>query len=108
REDRHPARRANVSMNEAATINARIRQSLATLQESASEAGAGALVDDIAKMLAASETLGQLLRSLPEKLDAVDDSAALRTLRHDLRTPINQIKGYCELLQEEAEDAGDD
>ncbi len=95
-------------MNEAATINARIRQSLATLQESASEAGAGALVDDIAKMLAASETLGQLLRSLPEKLDAVDDSAALRTLRHDLRTPINQIKGYCELLQEEAEDAGDD
>jgi|GEM_PF-1722750 len=27
---------------------------------------------------------------------------ALRTLRHDLRTPINPILGYCELIVEEA------
>lgn len=27
---------------------------------------------------------------------------ALRTLRHDLRTPINPVLGYCELIVEEA------
>ncbi len=31
---------------------------------------------------------------------------AVATLRHDLRTPLNQIIGYSELLQEEAVDAG--
>ena len=30
---------------------------------------------------------------------------ALRALRHDLRTPINPILGYCELIVEEAGDA---
>lgn len=43
-----------------------------------------------------------------------DAAAALRSdgpdtpskLRHELRTPINQILGYSELLQEEAEDSG--
>jgi signal transduction histidine kinase len=33
------------------------------------------------------------------------DAAALRALRHDLRTPINPILGYCELIVEEAGDA---
>jgi signal transduction histidine kinase len=31
----------------------------------------------------------------------------LRTFKHDLRTPINHIIGYSELLLEEATDAGD-
>lgn len=31
---------------------------------------------------------------------------AVATLRHDLRTPLNQIIGYSELLQEDTEDAG--
>lgn len=33
------------------------------------------------------------------------DTEALRALRHDLRTPINPILGYCELIAEEAGDA---
>lgn len=33
------------------------------------------------------------------------DAAALRMLRHDLRTPINPILGYCELIVEEAGNA---
>lgn len=33
------------------------------------------------------------------------DTTALRALRHDLRTPINPILGYCELIVEEAGDA---
>jgi len=32
--------------------------------------------------------------------------APLPWLRHELRTPINQIIGYSEMLQEDAEDAG--
>jgi adenylate cyclase len=36
-----------------------------------------------------------------------DDSAALRTtLRHDLRTPLNAVKGYSELILEDARDSG--
>ena len=31
----------------------------------------------------------------------------LAKLRHDLRTPVNQILGYSELLQEEAEEKGE-
>ena len=36
-----------------------------------------------------------------------DDSTALRTtLRHDLRTPLNAVKGYSELILEDARDNG--
>jgi adenylate cyclase len=36
-----------------------------------------------------------------------DDSTALRTtLRHDLRTPLNAVKGYSELILEDARDKG--
>jgi phosphoserine phosphatase RsbU/P len=38
--------------------------------------------------------------------DPVADRTPLSVLRHDLRTPINQIVGYSELLIEEAGDAG--
>lgn len=31
-----------------------------------------------------------------------------RKLKHDLRTPVNHILGYSELIQESAADAGDD
>ncbi|MFM8469968.1 MAG: histidine kinase dimerization/phospho-acceptor domain-containing protein [Limisphaerales bacterium] len=33
------------------------------------------------------------------------DTEELRALRHDLRTPINPLLGYCELIVEEAGDA---
>ena len=29
-------------------------------------------------------------------------------LKHELRTPLNHIIGYCEMLMEEAQDAGED
>lgn len=95
-------------MSDAESINARVRQTLADLHARASAEEASALLDDVDKMLQACDALAALLRTLPDKVAAVESSSELRTLRHDLRTPINQIKGYCELLQEEAEDAGDD
>ena len=39
-------------------------------------------------------------------MSASDSRAPLSHLRHDLRTPINQILGYSELLMEESADAG--
>ena len=35
-------------------------------------------------------------------------STFLANMSHELRTPLNAIIGYSEMLQEEAEDAGDD
>ena len=57
------------------------------------------------KMCKASRELASLLHALPERL--VDANAdRLRVLKHDLRTPVGQIVGYCELLGEECEERG--
>jgi signal transduction histidine kinase len=40
------------------------------------------------------------------KVDPVAAADLFRTLRHELRTPINHIVGYAELLLDEAEDLG--
>ncbi|MFZ2491154.1 MAG: adenylate/guanylate cyclase domain-containing protein [Thermoanaerobaculia bacterium] len=39
-----------------------------------------------------------------EAASAADAKAALSKIRHDLRTPVNQIVGYGEMLQEEAQE----
>src|SRR4051812_32187130 len=51
------------------------------------------------------------MTALPQRDDGdmtANESAAnlFRTLRHELRTPINHIVGYSELLLDEAEDLG--
>lgn len=45
--------------------------------------------------------------SLPDSQAQRAQRALLAKLRHDLRTPINAILGYCELLIEEQQDNGD-
>jgi adenylate cyclase len=54
------------------------------------------------------EQLDRLIKlAISGGLGAGDDSADLRTtLRHDLRTPLNAVKGYGELILEEARDNG--
>jgi adenylate cyclase len=70
------------------------------------------LTDDLQRILDASRTLHHLILSLldPTTVHKAAGSADLaeyrRTLRHDLRTPINAIKGYGEMLREDAEDGG--
>lgn len=41
-------------------------------------------------------------KTVPQRLHLPAGTEALRSLRHDLRTPINPILGYCELIVEEA------
>jgi serine phosphatase RsbU (regulator of sigma subunit) len=82
------------------------------LMDDALQAGRSQFTDDLQHILDASRTLDRMVVSLldPATIHRTDDSAKLaefrRTLRHDLRTPINAIKGYGEMLREDAVDGG--
>src|SRR6266446_5738915 len=80
------------------------------LMEDAMQADCAQRTDDLQRILDASRTLHRLILSLldPSTIHRTDCKADLaefrRTLRHDLRTPINAIKGYGEMLREDAAD----
>jgi adenylate cyclase len=84
------------------------------LMDDAVQANRGQLTDDLQRILDASQNLHRLILNLldPATIHQADGSADLaeyrRTLRHDLRTPINAIKGYGEMLREDAADGGAD
>src|ERR1700738_4349943 len=84
------------------------------LMDDAAPANRGQLTDDLQRILDASRNLHRLILSLldPATIHQADSSTDLeeyrRTLRHDLRTPINAIKGYGEMLREDAADGGTD
>src|SRR5713101_6616774 len=80
------------------------------LMDDAVRGDRGQFTDDLQRILDASRTLHRLILSLldPATIHRTDGDADLaefrRTLRHDLRTPINAIKGYGEMLREDAAD----
>jgi adenylate cyclase len=85
------------------------------LLEEAERSGSDDFRDDLARIQSASRALNGLIASLVDPArsrhgpDAHDAEEYRRRLRHDLRTPINAIKGYGEMLREDAtelEDAG--
>jgi adenylate cyclase len=84
------------------------------LMDDAVQANRGQLTDDLQRILDASRNLHRLILSLldPATIHQADGSTDLaeyrRTLRHDLRTPINAIKGYGEMLREDAAAGGAD
>ena len=80
------------------------------LMDDAVQANCGDLTDDLQRILDASRTLHRLILSLldPATIHQACGNADVaeyrRTLRHDLRTPINAIKGHGEMLREDATD----
>ncbi|MEM6995960.1 MAG: response regulator [Myxococcota bacterium] len=92
-------------MRDAHTTIAGVEAAVAALRGDAVQAGNTAMLADLDRVSTAAASLSALVAALPDR--AVTDPDALRTIRHDLRTPVGQIHGYCELLQEEAEDAGE-
>jgi class 3 adenylate cyclase len=69
------------------------------------------LAPDLAKLRQAGLALQHMVDGMLEPgflhghADAGDDAAFGSRLRHDLRTPINAVKGYGEMLLEEAQEA---
>jgi phosphoserine phosphatase RsbU/P len=82
------------------------------LMDDALQASCAQRIDDLQRILDASRALHRLILGLldpatihrPDR--GADPTELRRTLRHDLRTPINAIKGYGEMLREDAADAG--
>jgi adenylate cyclase len=78
------------------------------LMDDPGQADGAQRTDDLQRILDASRLLHRLILNLldPATIHRTDGSADLaeyrRTLRHDLRTPINAIKGYGEMLREDA------
>jgi sigma-B regulation protein RsbU (phosphoserine phosphatase) len=78
------------------------------LMEEAVQGCSEPFAKDLERILDASRTLNNLVLTLldPAGMQRADGSAETvefrRTLRHDLRTPINAIKGYGEMLREDA------
>jgi sigma-B regulation protein RsbU (phosphoserine phosphatase) len=78
--------------------------------DDAAQPGREQFTNDLERILDASRSLHRLILSLldPATVHRADGSADLadyrRTLRHDLRTPINAIKGYGEMLREDSAD----
>ncbi len=69
------------------------------------------IAGDLQRILDASRNLHRLIQSLLDPSTVrhaagADLTEYRRTLRHDLRTPINAIKGYGEMLREDAVDEG--
>jgi len=82
------------------------------LHQDASQNGPEDAVADLERILTAARDLHAMVDRLldPELAETLfegaDVAAAQKKLRHDLRTPINAIKGYGEMLLEDLEDLG--
>jgi CheY-like chemotaxis protein len=83
------------------------------LLDEAERSGHGEFLDDLEKIRAASRSLIDYIASLVSRSHesargpSEDSEDYRRLLRHDLRTPINAIKGFGEMLREDAAGADD-
>jgi class 3 adenylate cyclase len=76
------------------------------LLEDVQPRGPVGLVGDLLTVQAVNQHLEDLIRELIPKLaTSALDAAALAYFRHDLRTPLHQIIGYCDLWLEDEDEA---
>ncbi len=82
------------------------------VREAAAAGDLDEIGDDLDRVLEAARALYGAVDKLlakdaaAELFDGNDTDAVQKTLRHDLRTPINAIKGYGEMVLEDLEDLG--
>ena len=77
------------------------------LLEDAGRSGLDGLTPDLQRIQTAGLALQRLIGDVLSSGGAAGDAETFgQRLRHDLRTPINAIKGYGEMLLEDVEDAG--
>ncbi|MGD9924276.1 MAG: hypothetical protein AB7V13_22970, partial [Pseudorhodoplanes sp.] len=77
--------------------------------EDAEQAGLTDYRADLDRIRSAGLSLQALLDEVLKQNGEVEDIHVYRTkLRHDLRTPINAVKGYGEMMVEDARDGGHD
>ena len=78
------------------------------LLEDAARDGLSDYQPDLGRIHSAGLELQSLLDEvLRQDSDSIEDIDRYRSkLRHDLRTPINAVKGYGEMIMEDARDAG--
>ncbi len=76
--------------------------------EDANRDGLSEYQDDLERIQSAGLALQSLLEQVMQQSSGdIDDIDGYRTkLRHDLRTPINAVKGYGEMIMEDARDGG--
>ena len=77
--------------------------------EDAERAGLSEYQPDLDRILSAGLALQSLLDDVLRQSGGIEDIDGYRTkLRHDLRTPINAVKGYGEMIMEDAREGGHD
>ena len=84
-----------------------------TLLAEGTRLGLDEMVPDVDRIRSATASLGDMVESLTDEafgrtfFNPDDLAESQKKLRHDLRTPINAIKGYGEMLLEDLEDFED-
>jgi CheY-like chemotaxis protein len=85
-----------------------LRELGAMLLEDVQPHGPPGLVGDLLTIQAVATHLEDLVHELLERLPTwKPDAAEMTRLRHDVRTPLNQIIGYCDLWLEDGEEDAD-
>ena len=83
------------------------------LRDEAASVGRDEFAEDLERIGASARALYNLVdqqlgdKAAQDLIQGGDAEAAQKTLRHDLRNPLNAIKGYVEMLLENLEVLGD-